>query len=291
MATQTTSASTPAEAPASVRPAVGRGPWHAARIGWLRGRLETKDFFRQRESVGFTLAFPVVLLLIFGPMFSFKISNTVDVPFSHYFVPGILAVGLFGVAFQTVAIQIAIERDKGVLKRLEGTPMPPSSYFIGKIIMVLALVILENAILLAVAVALGKIVLPTDWHRWVTFAWVTVLGVAAGTMMGIAVSSIPRSGKGAPAVITLPALVLQFISGVYFVFSSVSPVLQHIGALFPLKWIAQGYRSVFLPDKLKVLEPADSWEHGRTALVLAAWVVGGVLVSLWTFRWRSRKDG
>lgn len=270
--------------------AVARGPVHAVRIGWLRGQLEVKEFFRQRESVVFTLMFPVILLLIFGSIFNYTIDGT-DTPFARYFVPGILATGLFGVAFQTLAIQIAVERDKGVLKRLEGTPMPPSSYFIGKIVMVLTMVILESILLLAIARVMGKVDLPTDWHRWVTFIWVTVVGVAAGSLLGIAFSSVPRSGKAAPAVVTPIALVLQFLSGVYFVFTEVGGVLQHIGALFPLKWIAQGYRSVFLPDSLVKLEPAHTWEHGRTALVLALWAVGGLILALRTFRWRAHKDG
>jgi ABC-2 type transport system permease protein len=269
--------------------AVGRGPMYALKIGWLRGQLEVREFLRQRESVVFTLAFPVILLLIFGSVFSYTISNT-GVPFARYFVAGILATGLFGVAFQMVAIQIAIERDKGVLKRLQGTPMPASSYFIGKIIMVLAMVILESVILLAIAAALGKVTLPTDWHRWVTFAWVTLLGTAAGSVLGIAFSSVPRTGKSAPAVVTPVALILQFVSGVYFVFTSVSQPVQIVGAIFPLKWIAQGYRSVFLPDKLVALEPAHAWEHGRTALVLVAWLAGGLYLALRTFRWRTRKD-
>jgi ABC-2 type transport system permease protein len=270
---------------------VARGPVHALAIGWLRGKLEVKEFFRQRESVVFTLAFPVILLLIFGSVFSYTIDNT-DVAFARYFVPGILATGLFGVAFQTLAIQIAVERDKGVLKRLEGTPMPPSSYFIGKIVMVLTMVILESIILLAIAELLGKVSLPTDWHRWVTFVWVTVLGTAAGSVAGIAFSSIPRTGKAAPAVVTPVALVLQFMSGVYFVFTTVSKPLQTVGAIFPLKWIAQGYRSVFLPQRLVVLEPTKtSWEHGRIALVLALWLIAGTFLALRTFRWRTRKDG
>ncbi|HEY1488572.1 MAG TPA: ABC transporter permease [Micromonosporaceae bacterium] len=268
---------------------VGRGPVHTLKIGWLRGQLEVREFFRQRESVVFTLALPVMLLLIFSSVFSYTIQNT-GVPFARYFVPGILATGLFGVAFQTLAIQIAIERDRGVLKRLQGTPMPPSSYFIGKIVMVLTMVILESVILLVIAVVLGKVTLPTDWQRWATFVWITLLGTAAGSVLGIAFSSVPRTGKSAPAVVTPIALLLQFVSGVYFVFTSVSQPVQIIGAIFPLKWIAQGYRSVFLPDSLQTLEPAHAWEHGRTALVLAAWLVGGLLLALRTFRWRSRKD-
>jgi ABC-2 type transport system permease protein len=266
----------------------GRGPAHVARIGWERGKLEVKEFFRQRESVVFTVAFPVILLFIFGSILNYNIDG--GIKFSQYFVPGIIASGLFGVCFQTVAIQIAIERDKGILKRLQGTPMPPTSYFFGKIVMIFSLVILETAVLLAIASAMGKVTLPTDWHKWVTFAWVTVLGTVAGSLLGIAFSSVPRSGKAAPATVTPIALVLQFLSGVYFVFTGLSKPLQHVGALFPLKWIAQGYRSVFLPDSFAVQEPAKHWEHGRIALILALWAVGGLVLTLRTFRWRSSRD-
>ncbi len=267
---------------------VRRGPGHAARIGWERGKLEVKEFFRQRESVVFTVAFPVILLFIFGSILNYNIDG--GIKFSQYFVPGIIAAGLFGVCFQTVAIQIAIERDKGILKRLQGTPMPPASYFFGKIVMIFALVILEIAVLLAISSALGKVTLPSDWHKWVTFAWVTVLGTVSGSLLGIAFSSVPRSGKAAPATLTPIALVLQFLSGVYFVFTGLPAWLQHVGAFFPLKWIAQGYRSVFLPDGFAQQEAAKSWEHGRTLLILAVWAVGGLILTLRTFRWRSAKD-
>jgi ABC-2 type transport system permease protein len=266
----------------------GHGPVHVTRIGWGRGVLEVKEFFRQRETVVFTIAFPVILLLIFGSILNFPIQGGLN--FTQYFAPGIMAVGLFGASFQTLAIQIAIERDKGILKRLEGTPMPPASYFVGKIIMVLVMVVFEIVILLGISVALGKVTLPTDWHRWVTMLWVTLLGVAAGSILGIAFSSLARSGRSAPAVVTPVALILQFISGVYFVFTGFPRFLQYVGAFFPLKWIAQGYRSVFLPESYAPHEPAGGWEHGRTALVLAAWAVVGLLFSVRTFRWRNSRN-
>jgi ABC-2 type transport system permease protein len=60
--------------------------------------------------------------------------------------------------------------------------------------------------------------------------------------------------------------------------------------LFPLKWMTQGMRSVFLPDSYASQEPTGSWEHGRVA-VLLIWCVAGLLVSIRTFCWRSREDG
>jgi ABC-2 type transport system permease protein len=55
--------------------------------------------------------------------------------------------------------------------------------------------------------------------------------------------------------------------------------------------MAQGFRSVFLPDTILPQEiVSTSWENGRTALVLGAWCVGGLLLCLMTFRWRARRD-
>ena len=58
--------------------------------------------------------------------------------------------------------------------------------------------------------------------------------------------------------------------------------------MFPLKWIAQGMRSVFFPDDWQAQEMAGVWEHGRTALVLGAWLLAGLLVCARTFRWTKR---
>jgi ABC-2 type transport system permease protein len=86
------------------------------------------------------------------------------------------------------------------------------------------------------------------------------------------------------------ALVLQFISGVFFQFSEIPTWMQTVAACFPLKWMAQGFRSVFLPESMAALEPAGTWEHGRTALVLAAWCVAGLVLCVATFRWQDRVD-
>ena len=42
-----------------------------------------------------------------------------------------------------------------------------------------------------------------------------------------------------------------------------------------------------LPN-VAAFEPAGSWEHGRIALVLLAWIAGGLVLCITTFRWQSR---
>ncbi|PWW22877.1 ABC-2 type transport system permease protein [Geodermatophilus normandii] len=250
-----------------------------------RAGVELKEFFRQRESVVFTLVFPVLLLVVFGAVLDYDLGS--GVTFTQYFVAGVIAAGILGASLQNMAISIATERADGTLKSLYGTPMPRSAYFVGKVVQVLAVTVLIIAILLLVGVVFYDVDLPSG-ADWPTFAWVTALGAAACTLLGIAVSSLARNGRSASATVTPIALVLQFISGVFFQFSQVPVWMQTVASFFPLKWMAQGLRSVFLPDALAAQEPAGTWELGRVALVLGAWCLAGLVLCVLTFRWQER---
>jgi ABC-2 type transport system permease protein len=270
-------------------PAAGlRGAWpEAVRIGILRGGLEIRSFFRQRESVVFTFALPVILLALFGEIFHGTVGNT-GVQFRQYFAAGIIASGIMSTSFVNLGIGVTVDRDDGTLLRLAGTPAPAAAYFLGKAISALVISLAEVAILLALGSALLGLHLPTDPGRWLTFGWVFVLGVSTCSLLGVAISPLARTQRSASAVVTLPYLVLSFISGVYFVFSSLPAGLQHVAALFPLKWMCQGLRSVFLPASFAASEPAHGWQLGQVALVLAAWLAASLVLCLRTFRWQRR---
>lgn len=275
--------------PAGARPATLPS---ALAVGIQRGGIEIKQFFRERDAVVFTFSFPVIMLLIFGSIFSGEIEDT-GVDYRQMFIAGMIAVGIMSTSFSSLAINIATERDDGTLKRLRGTPMPRSAYFVGKVLLVCVTTLTETVILVGLSAFAFDLELPADGGHWFTFAWVLLLGMSACTLFGVAVSSLPRSGRSAAAVITPPFVVLQFISGVFFPPSQLPDYLRTIGALFPLKWMTQGLRSVFLPDQwlLGGQESTGSWEHGRMAIVLAAWVIGALMVSVYTFRWTGRRDG
>ncbi len=249
-----------------------------------RSSVELKEFFRQRESVVFTLLLPVLLLVVFGAVLDFDLGSGVS--FTQYFMAGIIAAGILGASLQNMAINIATERSDGTLKHLLGTPMPRSAFFVGKVVQVLAVTLASIVVLLLIGVVFYRIDLPSGTD-WLTFAWVAGLGAAACTLLGIAISSIAKNGRSASATVTPFALLLQFISGVFFQFSEIPSWMQTFAALFPLKWMAQGLRSVFLPDALAVDEPAGSWELGRVALVLGIWCVLGLVLCVRTFRWQD----
>jgi ABC-2 type transport system permease protein len=268
----------------AARPAVALPS--VTRLSLNRTVLELKSFFRRREAVVFTFSLPVVLLIIFGSIFHGTVGAT-GVSYRLYFTAGIIASGIMSTTFVNLGISIVLEREDGTLKRLAGTPMPKGAYFAGKALSSLVIAAIEVAILLGIGIALYGLKLPNSAERWVTFTWVFLLGTATCTMLGIAVSSVPRSSRSAAAVLNLPYLVLQFISGVYFPFSTLPKGMQVVAAIFPLKWMCQGLRAALLPDSLLAAEPAHSWELGKVALVLTAWLIGSLILCLRTFRWQS----
>jgi ABC-2 type transport system permease protein len=257
------------------------------RVGLSRGRIEVTTFFREKMAVCFIFGLPSILLILLGSIFGSQ-AAAAGVTTGQLFTAGMIAGGIMATSFQYLGISVATEREAGWLKRVFGTPMPRTSYFIGKLIQVLVCTIAETALLMAVGMAFYHLRLPTEPGRWWTFAWIFLLGSAACGLLGIAMSSLPRSAAAAAPVITLPFTVLQFMSGVYIPFSSVPPWMKDIASFFPLKWMAQGLRSVFLPSQAVSLEPARSWEHGRIALVLGAWIIAGLVLCVTTFRWQSR---
>lgn len=280
--------STLAPTTTGTRRRAGRVP-SAVSLGLARTGLEVRQFTRERTSMVFTFAFPIIMLVIFGSVFSAEIAPGVS--FRQYFTAGMLATGIVLSSFQSLAISIAIERDDGTLKRLRGTPMPPMAYFLGKIGLVIVTSLVQAAVLLVAGWAMFGLTLPSSVDLWVRFAWVFLLGASAGTVLGIAFSVVPRSGKSASAIVSPVVIVLQFISGVYFVFSTIPTWMQDIGSLFPLKWLAQGMRSVFLPESFHAQEVSGSWQLPQTALVLAVWTVVGLLLVLRTFRWQRSDAG
>src|SRR3954470_2734300 len=131
-----------------------------AALGLARTGIEVKEFFRQRDSFVFTFAFPVILLFIFGSVFSDDIAPGVS--FTQYFAAGMIASGIVLSSFQSLAIGIAIARDDGTLKRLKGTPMPPLAYFLGKIGLVLVTSFVQFGVLLVVSRLFFGLALPAN---------------------------------------------------------------------------------------------------------------------------------
>jgi ABC-2 type transport system permease protein len=240
--------------------------------GLARGRAELLMFVRDRTALIFTFLFPALLLLLFGTIFGNQDDQS-GVSASQVYAASMIAYGILNTGFITMGAGLALDREDGTLKRLRGTPLTVTAYLIGKV---------------GVGALVFDLKLP-DASHWLTFAWLFVLSVVACSLIGVAVSAIVRHARTAGAILNVPVVALQFISGVF-----IHPITQlphwliDVASIFPVKWMSQGFRYVFLPDSMKSLEAAGQWELGRTALVLAAWCVVGLALCLVTFRWSER---
>ena len=100
----------------------------ALRTGLRRGRIELKILARNKMELFFTLAFPVLLLVLLSSM----LGGQLDKQATRFIITGIVTSGIFTVAFYSLTLRIAAEREDGTLRRLGATPFPKSAYFIGK---------------------------------------------------------------------------------------------------------------------------------------------------------------
>lgn len=254
----------------------------ASRIGY-----EVRAYFRAPEQVFFVFLFPVLMYALFGTIFS---AQTIDLPsgelsMAAYFLPGMVAMAILLSGTQNLGIDVALERLEGGLTRLGATPISPLSYFAGKFGQVLLTSLIQVVLVVGLGVLVFGVQLPAAPGPWLAFTWLLLLGLACFSLLGIALSAVPRSSRTVSAVVIPVVLIPQFISGVYLPFADLPDWLQTAAGVLPLKWLAQGMRSVFLPEEMVHAEASQSWSLGWVALALAAWLVVGAIITALTFRW------
>jgi ABC-2 type transport system permease protein len=149
---------TPANAPTG--PAAGALPsvW---RLGAARGGVEVKVFFRDKMAVAFVFGLPPILLVLLGSIFGSQAAAH-GVTVGQLFTAGMIAGGIMSTSFQYLAIGVAVERETGMLKRLSGTPMPATAYFVGKVIQVLVCTVAETVLVMAVGMLFYHLHLPAS---------------------------------------------------------------------------------------------------------------------------------
>ena len=263
-----------------------------ARLSLERTRIELKTFFRTPEQVFFTFLLPVLFVVIFSTIFSGEIDGppgAQKVEFAQYFVPGMIATGIVSATFANLAMTVAIEQHEGLLRRLSGTPLPRSAYFAGKIGLALVIAFLEVVLILGIGMAFYGVELPTEPVKWLVFAAVFILGVASCSLLGIAYTRLIRTGSSASAIVQPPYLVLQFISGVFLQYSEVPSGLKMVASIFPLKWMVQGLRYVFLPEWVAQDDYGGGWNLDQVMLVLALWLVISFVLAKFFFRWNREQ--
>jgi ABC-2 type transport system permease protein len=173
--------------------------------------------------------------------------------------------------------QDATARDRGVLKRVRGTPLSPVLYLAGRAVAAVLITILTGALVLGVGVAwLG---LDVAWSGIPLAVVVLVLGTVSLAACGYLLASALRSSRTVTAVGLGIALPLSFFSDVFAVNQTPSWI-DTVGAFLPLKHLTNSVAAA--------LDPAGSTVSWLSLVVMTAWLVGAGYLATRTFHWRPR---
>ena len=236
-------------------------------------RYEQRAYWRNRGRGIFTFVFPVMFLVIFASLDKGQtISSRGNIAFNDFFVPGILAYGIIATTFVNLAIGTAILRDQGILKRMQGTPLPRWAYVLARIGSASVIMLLMSAVVLGLGAGAYGLELRAGALPGLIVS--LVLGTACFTTIGIGITQFIPNAEAGPVVVNLAVLPLTFISNIWFPIDSLPHWLKTIAGLFPIKALASSLQYVFDPRY------HGAGLNGGDLRVLAIWTVIGVLLML-----------
>jgi ABC-2 type transport system permease protein len=245
---------------------------------WLQIRYQTTLFRRTPVAAFFTILLPVMFLVLFNLLFGDAEVN--GVPFSQFFTPAIGVFAAISASFTNLAINTAMSRDNGILKRVRGTPLSPWIYMAGRIGSAVVIAVFSIAIMFF----LGWLLYEFDvtWARVHEAALVFVVGLATFSAMGLAVAALVKSSDSVPAVANAVILPMAFVSDVFIQTEDAPTWLQRVGDFFPMKHFVRLFSDAFNPF---VTGSVFGW--GGMA-VMIAWGVLALLVTTRAFSWEPR---
>lgn len=248
---------------------------------WHQFRYDQKVFWRNPGSVFFTVLFPVILLVLFNLIFGSNYIEELGIETSTYYVPAIISVAVIGATTQSLAINLTEDRERGLLKRVRGTPLPAAVFVAGRIGNSLVI-----SVLMVVVVSLiGRVFYDVTLPGGTLFSVVMTLivGTFSFSCIGFAITAMIPSEDAAPAVTNAVTLPLYFISGVFIPQSEIPSGVLHVADLFPVRHFFEAFFAAWDPATV-----GAGFEWGDLAVV-AAWGIAGLLVALRWFRWEPRR--
>ena len=258
----------------AVRPAAaaGRQPWIGA--AWRQYRLERRMFWRNPTAAFFGFLLPLLLLAMFGAVFSGQ-QKDLDV-----IVPGIAGMSVMSSTFVALAYNMTFLRERGILKRLRGTPLSSSAYLAG----IGANAVTNSILQVAIVILAGKMFFGIPWPGdWLALLVFLAAGVICFAALGVALSHAIPNSESAPAYVNAIFLPMIMLAGVFYDEKDAPAFLHDIAEVMPLKHLIDGLSGAMV--------------HGQgvadnvTALVmLALWAEVGIVLAIRGFSWEARRS-
>ena len=248
--------------------------------------FENRSFWRNPPAAFFTFVFPLMFLVIFNLIFGgddIPIGGGRTISGSTFYVPAIAAFSVITACYTNIAIAAATARDLGILKRVRGTPLSPGAYLLARVIHSTAIAVLLVAVVTLAGAFFYDVDAPTG--EMPLFALTVVVGAAAFSALGLALTAVIPTAQAAPAVVNGSILPLLFISNVFIPVNQAPDWLETFSKIFPVRHFADATAASFVPDGLG----ADYVFDWTSLLVVAAWGVAGLLLAIRFFSWEPRR--
>lgn len=233
---------------------------------WLEARCEFLRVLRTPSFALPVLLFPPLFYLLFGVLMASKggvRSEAATYLLATYGVFGVMGVGLFG-----FGVNVAIDRQRGLLTLKRVLPMPAGAYIGAKMATAMLFAAICSLMLASIAATLAGVSLAPA--QWAGLFVVNVLGVLPFCAIGLWIGSLV-SGDGAPAVINIVYLPMAFLSGLWMPLSMLPGVIAGIAPLWPAYHLSQ--------LALKVVGYDDGRNIALHVLVLAALATAACLLA------------
>jgi ABC-2 type transport system permease protein len=255
----------------------------AAQMAVHQFRFDQKAFWRNPTAVFFTIALPLIFLLIFATIFgNDTIEELGDIKTTTYYVPAILTLAIVSATTQSLAISLTTDREAGILKRGRGTPMPNWVFFAGRIGNALVI----SALMLVIVPLVGRLIYDVSipWDHLPAVVVTLAVGAASFCCLGIALTAAIPNEDAAPAVTNVALLPLYFLSGVFIPESEIPDGVLHVADAFPIRHFFEAFFAAWDPATT-----GAGFEWGHLGIV-AAWGALGLVLAIRFFRWTPRGD-
>jgi ABC-2 type transport system permease protein len=253
--------------------AAGRGGARRSPLAQLT-RVELKLFLRERVGPVWGVGFPILLLVIFGSIPSFKqvLDGSGGLTVLDTYVPVLVVMSLALLGFVSLPLTLVSYRERGILRRLGTTPAGPLRVLAAQLIVNFGMAVVTLVVLLAVARLAYGVPLPRQFGGWI----VTALFASAVVLaMGLFVASIGSTARAAAAIGNVLFYPMMFFSGLWLPIPAMPEVLQHVSHAFPLGAAWESFQQAAL----------GHWPPVLALGTMAAWAVAFGVIAARFFRW------
>jgi ABC-2 type transport system permease protein len=253
---------------------------NAMALTFSQVRYVNKAFWRNPSRAIFTVAFPLLFLVIFTSLLGQGVVHLgpMSVKQSTYYVAAMASFGVITACYNNIALAITSGRDAGILMRTNGTPLPSGAFLASRVLHALLVAVL----LVAVTAAFGWAAYGADIPTGTTllhFLVMLVVGAATFSALGLAITAVIPNADAAGPVVNATILPLLFLSGIFIAFGNDTPSwILWVARIFPVRHFATGMQAGFLGTPF----------HWSDVAVVAAWGVAGLLLAIRFFRWEPR---